>query len=223
MFVWEVRGETAHDPIAAMVPIPLTDTSIATTPGQVVRFFGYQFEVPWQGPVSVKNQGDYVALAYSPSNQVSVGFFNPVNNSGLVAKVRDNLKSRGVNPQAANDFLNAQSDYDLDRSILFSTPDQLSLVFPRRKEVFLASRLMIKRISERKAETGMYSFEIGNRRGFQFGNPERTDRIYVDAYDDEDRKFEFMIGIKNGSAPRLTQSGINRVLQTLQVASPLLH
>jgi hypothetical protein len=223
IFVWVVKDETAHDPIAAMVPIPLPDTSISATPGQIVRFFGYQFEVPWQEPVSVKNPGDYLALAYSPSDKRSVGFFNPAHNSALVAEVRDNLKSHGVNPQAANDFLNAQSDYDLDRSILFSTPDQLSLVFPRRKEVFVAARLMIKHIRERESETGMYLFEIGNLHGFQFGNPERADMIHVDAYDDQGLKFEFIIGIKHGSAPRLTQAEINRVLQTLQPTSPLPH
>ncbi len=75
---------------------------------------------------------------------------------------------------------------------------------------------MIKHISDHKAETGMYSFEIGNRHGFQFGNPERTDKIYVDAYDDQDRKFEFMFRTKSGSTSPLTQPEINRVLQTLK-------
>lgn len=65
MFVWQAKRQAARDTKLAVVPTPLPDTSISTTAGTVVTLFGYQFEVPWQGQVVVKNPGDdYLAVVY---------------------------------------------------------------------------------------------------------------------------------------------------------------
>jgi hypothetical protein len=220
ILVWYVRQEAAHNPGAAMIPTPLRDTSISTTPGTTVTFFGYQFELPWQGPVAVKNPGDYLAVAYPSSGQITVGFFNPAKNEGLVKAMRDDLKKRGMDPRNFDALLGAQSDYEMERAIWYTTPAQLSLLFPRRKEVFAATRLMIKGVEEREARTGVYAFAIGTLHGFQFGDPARANSIHIDAFDDQDQKFEFLFGSKSGFTSALKQGEINRVLQTLLPASP---
>jgi hypothetical protein len=218
ILIWYARQEAAHNPRVAMVPMPLPDTSISTTPGNTVAFFGWQFEVPWQGPVAVKNPGEYIAVAYMPLSQRTIGFFNPAENKGLLEPLRQELKNRGMDPRNADEFLGAQSDYDLERNIWYTTPAQLSLIFPRRKAVFAATRLMIKGTQEREASTGVYAFTIGLLRGFQFGDPARVSSVHVDGFDEQDRKFEFIIGSKPGPMSALKQSEINRVLQTLRAA-----
>lgn len=217
MLVWRMRQEAARDPNLALVPIPLPETLISTIPGTTVEFFGYEFEVPWQGQVNVKNPGDFIAVAYSASVGYSLGFFNPAKN-GPLKVLRKDLEERGKNENIAEEMLGAQSDYDLERSILNATPSQLSLFFPRRKEVYAAVRLMIKPATAVGAETGLYSFKNGQLRGFQFGDPSRAQNIRIEAFDDEDRKFEFVFGSKPGSSFTLKQVEINRVLQTLRPA-----
>jgi len=217
LFVWTVKHETAHDRQVAVIPSPLPDSSISTVPGTAVDLFGYQFEVPWQGPATVGDSPDHgAARVVQPSGQRSIFFFNPVNDRGLVKTLRAQLTARGSDPSAANAYLGAESDYDLERSILYATPNQLSLMFPDRREVFAAARLMIKKDTERSPGAGLYSFKIGDLRGFQFGDPGRANSMSIDAYDSHDRKFEFVIGSKPGPATAITQPEINRLLQTLR-------
>jgi hypothetical protein len=222
MFIWSARQEAAHDPKLALVPTPLPDTSVSTTPGTTVTFFGYQFEVPWQGPVAVKNPGnDYLAVAYSDSIGKPLMFFNPANDRGMKI-TRQELKAKGQDPSSADVFLNAHSDYDVERSVLYATPAQLSLVFPSRKDVWVAAFLTIKQSRALGADTGLYSLEFGQLRGFQMGDPSRARNVRVEVFDRDDREFEFGFGCKPdpeyASKQGFGQRDINRVLQTLRPA-----
>jgi hypothetical protein len=220
MFVWQAKQDAARDPKLALVPIPLPDTSISTTPGTTVTFFGYQFEVPWEGRVSVRNPGDdHLAVAFGAVGKPLM-FFNPANNPGVVEAARSALKERGEGPRNADAFLDAHSDYDLVRSTLYATPAQLSLVFPGKEAVYTATRLMIKQSEALGAETGLYSFRIGQLRGFQIGDPSRARNVRVIGFDGDDHKFEFGFGCvpgpEYGSKQGFSQTDINRVLQTLR-------
>ncbi len=218
MLVWRAKQDAARDPRLALVPTLLSDTSVSASPGTRVTFFGYQFEVPWQGQATVKNAGDYIAVAFNASATKSLEFVNPANSLGLVKTTRAGLKERGLDPRNADLVLNAGSDYDLMRSILYAAPAQLSLVFPRKKDVWAATFLMMKEVEVRGAEAGLYSFQIGQLRGFQIGDPSRARNVRVESFDADDRKFEFVFGCKPGSDASFKQTEINRVLQTLQRA-----
>jgi len=223
MFVWQAKQESASDPKLALVPIPLSDTSISTTPGTIVTLFGYQFEVPWQGQVAVRNPGDdHLAVVYSAAVGKPLMFFNPAKNGGLVETTRAELKARGEDPRIADAYLDAHSDYDLIRSTLYTTPAQLSLIFPGKNAVYAATRLMIKRTEAVGAETGLYSFQIGQLRGFQIGDPSRARNVRVIGFDRGDNRFEFGFGGVPGhqyvSKQGFNQAEINRVLQSLRSA-----
>jgi len=218
MWVWQVRQETADDPRVAVVPIPLLDASVSTTPGHTIIFFGYQFEVPWQGHGEVKNSWDIIAVAHSPSGDLTIALVNPANRQNALKDVRQKLKERGVDSSRFDPFLGYRSEYDLERATLFATPSQLSLFSPYRKEVSAANLLLEKQGMIRSAGRSLYSFQFGRLRGFQIGDPTRVGRVTVDAFDDQNGKFEFTFECKPAPAPALNQSDINRVLQTLQPA-----
>jgi len=213
MLVWHAKQEAAHDSKLALVPIPLPDASISATPGTTVTFFGYQFEVPGEGQVSVRNPGDdHIVVAYGAVGKPLM-FLNPANNRGLVETTRT---------RNADAFLDAHSDYDLVRSTLYATPAQLSLIFPGKEAVYTATRLMIKQTEALGAETGLYSFRIGHLRGFQLGDPSRARNVRVIGFDESDRRLEFGFGCVPGpeyaSKQGFNQPDINRVLETLRPA-----
>jgi hypothetical protein len=215
-WILQARTEAREDPTLANVPIPLGDLSASIVPGTTFSEFGFQFEVPWAA--RLKSHDDFVALVYVPEGELAaIMFFNP-RRQGLVKDMRDDLAKRGQNPRAANLYLDAASDYDLERSTWYATPDQLSLFFPRRKDVLAATWLNIKSSLNQQARTGLYSFTFGKLRGFQFGDPAKSHSVQVDAFDDQDRKFEFVFGSKPSPIFTIAQADINRVLQTLRPA-----
>jgi len=226
MFIWQAKQEAARNPGLARVPIPLPDTSISSNPGTSVTLFGYQFEVPWQGQVIVKTSGDYAADVHTVSGKPFV-FFNPANEPRVVKSLQQGLKERGEDPRNADLVLNSHSDYELERSVLYATPAQLSLVFPRKKEVWAAVSLMVKQAEAQGAETGLYSFQIGELRGFQIGDPSRARSVRVKAFDGDDRESEFVFGFSPGpdysSKQGFTQTDINTVLQTLRPSPASPH
>jgi hypothetical protein len=78
--------------------------------------------------------------------------------------------------------------------------------------------LNIKSSLNPQARTGLYSFTFGKLRGFQLGDPAKSHSVQVDAFDDQDRKLEFVFASKPGPVFTVTQADINRVLQTLRPA-----
>lgn len=214
--ILRAKNAAKKNPLLATVPIELPDRSVSTAPGTTFTEFGFQFEVPWIA--KEKPHGDHIAIIYVPDGTAALLFFNPAEDKGLVKELRQTFKDQGKDPVYANLYLDAKSDYDLERSTWYATPEQLSVFFPRKKEVFNATRLMTKDVLGAEAKTGLYAFTFGQLRGFQFGDPARVHSIRVDAFDDQDRKFVFSIGTKSDSNVYLKQADINRVLQSLRPA-----
>jgi hypothetical protein len=217
LYILQAKKAVKENPALASTPVPLAEKSASEAPGTAFSEYGFRFEVPWVA--KEKSHQDYAAIIYVPDGDKALVFFNPAQNAGLVEGLRQTLKDRGKNPLAASLYLNAMSDYELERSIWYTTPDQLSLFFPRRKDVFGAMRLSMKDVLKDQAKTGVYAFTFGNLRGFQFGDPSQAHGVRIDAFDDQDRHFVFSIGTKSESDVYLKQAEINRVLQSLRPTS----
>jgi hypothetical protein len=218
--VWTMKKEAASTSRLWMVPIPLSNTSISEEKGTSEKFFGYQFEVPWQ--VGDQKQRESIAFVFSQSGQEAVSFFDPAGQQGFIRMMKQT-------PQLRVEFLsplygreNVQSDYEFVRAALNASPSQLSLLVPWSKEVYAANLLRMKEAFILGPQTGLYSFEIGQLRGFQHGDPVRDKNVEVEAYDASDRKFKLIFSSKSGPNGGMTQPDINRVLQTLHPA-PASH
>jgi hypothetical protein len=75
LIVWRMKKEAAKNPELAVVPVPLTNTSISQDKGATEEFFGYEFEVPWQDTEA--NQHDSVVVVGSERNGAGMSFFDP--------------------------------------------------------------------------------------------------------------------------------------------------
>jgi hypothetical protein len=213
-WVLRAKRESASNPALWIVPIPLSDTSISAAPGTKVISFGYQFEVPWQSEVKIRE--DAFAVAPSQSGDEIAGFMNPAKFEGPIKTLRQELGSQFNSFGAFYGPQNIQSDYDALRATLYASPAQLSLFFPWSKQVYSATLLMLKGASTKEMEKGLYALEIGGLRGFQFGDPTRAKNIRVEVFDKDDQRLSLFFGSKSATSPALTQAEINRVLQTFR-------
>lgn len=219
--VWTMKKEAAKNSHLSVVPIPLSNSSISQEKGTTENFFGYQFEVPWQG--GEQKQRDSIAFVFSQSSQEAVSFFDPGGDRGFIRMMKETpgLRVGYLNPLYGRE--NVQSDYEFLRAALNTTPSQLSLFLPWSKEVYAANLLRMKEVALLGPQTGLYSFEFGQLRGFQQGDPVRDKNVEVEAYDAADRKFKLIFSSKSGPNGGMTQPHINRVLQTLRPAPPSLQ
>jgi hypothetical protein len=217
--VWTMKKEAAKNSRLSVVPIPLSNTSISQEKGTTENFFGYQFEVPWQE--GEKKQRDSIAVLFSHSGQEAVMFFDPGGERGFIRMLKETpgLQVGYLNPVYGRE--NVQSDYEFVRAALNTTPSQLSLFLPWSKEVYAANLLRMKEVFLLEQQDGLYSFEFGQLRGFQQGDPVRDKNVVVEAYDAGDRKFKFIFSSKSGPNGGMTQPDVNRVLQTLRPAPAL--
>ena len=212
--VWSMKKEAASNPRLSVVPIPLSDKSVSLEKGMPENFFGYQFEVPWQG--GEQRQRESIAFVFSPSSQEAVSFFDPTGDRGFIRMMKETpgLRVAYLNPVYGRE--NVQSDYEFARAALNTSPSQLSLFLPWSKEVYAANLLRMKEVFLLGPQPGLYSFEFGQLRGFQHGDPVRDKNVEVEAYDSADRKIKLIFSSKFGPNGAMTQQDINRVLQTLR-------
>jgi hypothetical protein len=221
--VWAVKKEAASSPRLSMVPVPLSDTLVSQEKGATENFFGYQFEVPWQG--GEQKQRDFIAFVFSKSGQEAVSFFDPASERGPISVLSEvpELKPALITASLASLYgrENVQSNYDFVRASLNTSPSQLSLILPGRKEVYAANLLLMKEALIPGSRGRLYAFEFGHIRGFQDGDPARDKNVEVEAYDADDRKFQLIFSSKSGPNGGMTQPNINRVLQTLRAAPTL--
>jgi hypothetical protein len=215
--VWRVKKEVAENPSLAMVPVPLSGTSISTAQGTTLTKFGYQFDVPWK--MNEPKQGNTIAIFASESGQEAIMFWDPARKQGFVKMMKDSSGTAAKEMTSVYGAQTVQSDYDFDRALVNTTPSELSYVLPGRKVVRAAVLLMLKPIEMIDAETGFYSFETEHLRGFQNGDPAKAKNVIVKAFDAEDHQFEFVFGNRTYPKGSLTQGDINMVLQTLRPVS----
>ncbi|MFQ5897694.1 MAG: hypothetical protein ACE5JN_05540 [Candidatus Methylomirabilia bacterium] len=181
--------------------------------GTRVSYFGYDLEAPWTEIEGEDARTSVARIAFKSGHGIIV--FNPEESVDLIAEFMNR------NPDYAEQILSVfghdatKSNYSLYRSILNATPHQLSIFMSKRDAARLSLLLILKRLLVVNAESGIYSFEYRDLRGFQFGNPARTNRVIVHVFDD-DKRLELVLFVTEDSGATLSQDEITHVIQTLR-------
>lgn len=185
------------------VPTDLQDLSISQAPGTRMRYFGYEFEVPWNDI----DQADRKPFATKDSGSDSawVSF-----RSGLKLFI-------ATDPPGA-----ASSDYPLAKLVYDFSPSKMAIWPPSprtqyREMILVTSKSQIlSHIPSTPAESGIFNLRSQSYRGFQLGNPQaRQDGLRLQLYSDDGR-FEMTFLQEAYEEPSgITQAEINRIVQTL--------
>jgi hypothetical protein len=206
----------------------LTDYSVNSSLGTTLSYFGYEFQVPWTGNYTLKGnltlkviaEGGLVAIKFASGQDLV--FMIPGDQKGLLTELAQD-KLLGVrNPKIFGDLLK-RSPYDQFQAILNTTPASIHMFRNQADGVRGAILLTIKAIAVGPGlETGAFSFELRNKRGFQIGDPHKSKHVQLELFDSTGRQIEIFVGTKN-SGIGWSQQDLNRIITTLRPAAGYLR
>jgi hypothetical protein len=192
----------------------LSDLSVSRSPGTILSYFGYRFEVPWDDVDEVKTRivgGDTALIAFRSGNTLALGNGMPHDlvNAALVTYQMDREWFRRLYGDAA-----LQSDYVFQRMMLESTPDQITPIMSKRRATSQTMLLLMKNLfSSQDPISSMFSVHASDLNGFEMVRQGTSPvKFSVELYSDTGL-LNFLF-IQDGSTA-ISQSDVNRVLQTL--------
>ena len=197
-----------------VAPQSLPDYSVSDAPGTMLSYFGYQFEVPWNASFKQKafGKGGIVNLEFESGQNVT--FIVPANQNGLLSEIVQDKSMHMNNLQAVfGDLMNC-SPYDQYAALLNTTPLSIRAFGPRAQAVRGVTLLTIKAIAVAPGvETGVFSFELPDKRGFQIGDPRRSRRVDLEVFDIRGHHVEIICATTKEST-KLSQPELNRILKS---------
>jgi hypothetical protein len=195
-------------------PRRLVDYSISDGPQATVAYFGYQFEIPWGTSVEQKVLGNGLVELEAGSGH-SVIFIVPTNQSGLLTEfVRSQPPHLDSSQSIFGELMN-RSAYDQYAALLNTTPKSIHAFGSRAEAVRGSTLLMLKSIAfPSEIETGVFSFELPDKRGFQIGDPRKSKRVDLEVFGKGGYYVEMMLFASKGGTT-LSQPDINFILKNL--------
>jgi hypothetical protein len=211
--VLEARYVGWKIPVVKKTPERLTDLSISQVPGPRLSWFGCEFDVPWDDLDETKTRivGRWELLYFHSGRSLLISsplpkdFIKGMSDAGWDAeKIR---RVFGDQP--------LQSDYEMYRVLLETTPSKVTLFTPRAQATGYSMMLVTKAIAMPPADTELFSIDTDQFRGFQYGDPKKNPRRIVVTLLDSDGGIEFSFSNANGKdRTLLTQADINRTVRS---------
>jgi len=214
-----VRHQCRKLPDVARFPVALADVSISDVPRTKVSYFGYQFELPWDDVDEQKDKtvGQIHVSAFRSGNAFWFSTFPPKE------FLNEFMKDSKLDQQSFRQLFGDEafeSDYGFHRRMLQMTPSQITPFISRREAAAGSMLLMVKAISIPKADSGIFLIQTPEFKGFQFESPESRPARITDYVYSNDAGIELMFLQKlGGSAPSISQSEVNRVIQSIHKVS----
>jgi hypothetical protein len=213
MILYTIRQYTNSFPELKLTPHPLTDYSVSDIPGKRVSYFGYEFTVPWNSNFKEKGAIGIMGLKFE-SGQNLILFVSP-NADGLLTEVS---KDPSMHMEALRDIfpeLIKRSAYDQIATLYGTTPSSIH-AFGSRADTYRGMTLLTMKMMVAPASlpTGVFSFDFSGKRGFQIGDPRKSNRVVLDICDVEGHNIEIVLSTQDNN--RLTQSEVNRIISSLQ-------
>ena len=224
-FALESRKTGREIPIVKSIPAELQDLSVSKARGQRLSFMGIEFEVPWDDVDENKSRivGNWALIFFRSGNSIILCVNKP---KGFMSNIfRDKIASPELftglhGPEVLN------SDYTLKKAIFETTPNDITLLTPAGRAAGLSSVLIIKAIMPPTTDWAIFNIQTTGLRGFQLGDPKRRPKKMSLELDGNDVEVEINISqIGPGPTPAITQSEINRIIQsvhTIKNAQPTL-
>ena len=211
---------TKARPAVKITPIALADHSISNSPGRTLSYFGYEFAVPWNAIPTEKvlNKISFVHLKFESGQDL---IFSVPGNKGLLTEIVEDPSLNMGGLRLVFGDLTKRSAYEQYQALLNTTPQSIRAFGPRAEAASDVTLLTIKAIAFGPGlESGVFSFELPDKRGFQIGNPRKSKRVDLEVFDSAGRHVEILCESTNPNIP-ISQSEINRILSSLHaVAAP---
>jgi len=212
--IWTLRHRASEFPVVNKTPVALTDLSVSRGPGKKFTYLGYDFEVPWTDIDEGKSKltGTRVVIAFDSEKAMTFAKFPP---DEFLDGIASTMKSTPDKLRAAfGDQI--RSDYAFKKLILYTTPGRITFLTPWRQCISTLMLVMFKVVMVPAPDIDLFSVQTDEYKGFQFGDPKkRPRRMGVELYSDEGMLELYFSQKENGQAPGISQSDINRVIQSV--------
>lgn len=211
-----VRYQFRNLPEVKRIPVPLTDQSVSSVRHKTASYFGYDVELPWDDVDDQKSRttGSIQLTAFRSGNVFWFSTFPPKDFVKLIMKY-NNLDAQGFRQLYGDDAF--ESDYGFHRKMLQTTPSEITPFVCRKQAIAEQMLILIKAISMPKADSGIFQIQSPGFEGFQFENPKgRPFKVIDDLYSNDGGIEVMFFQQPGGSAPDISQSEINRVIQSVR-------
>jgi len=196
-------------------PRPLTDLRLADTSHKTVQCSGYEYELPWDDidVIHSKTVGMICVTAFHSGNAFWFSAFPP---RDFVTGLQREWK---MSPDAFRRAFGAEafdSDYAFMERMLDVRPSEITPIASPAVTNFDMSLLFIKGMAMPPADSGVYSVEVHNFRGFQFENL-KSPRFQIedDLYSNEGGINAIFLAKDRQTALTVTQPQVNRILYSI--------
>lgn len=193
---------------------PLADYSVSDSPGTTLSHSGYQFEVPWNASFTRKGLSENGLVSFQFESGQSVTFNVPGDQTGLLSEIVHDKSMPMPNLGVLFGDLMNRSAYDQYAALLNTTPSSTRAFGPRMEATRGVALLTIKAIAVGPGlASGVFTFELPDKRGFQVGDPRKSKRVDLEVFDLRGHYVEIFCFAAKDSA-KLTQPDLNRILKS---------
>jgi len=194
---------------ASVVPAPS-----ATPPKNTqLKAYEYEFAAPWASPSKLVPHPAFSEFRFD-SGQVIV-FFDPQSQVDTLHEMKSANSPEYQRLQNAPDGQDMDSNYALYQAVYAASPAQASPFMHTSGALRLDVLLLLKLGFGFDAQGGLYFFDFGKNRGFQFGDPSSGRPVVLRVFDDSNNQFRFIFTAAAGSNAQITQADINALAQSL--------
>ena len=180
-----------------------------------LRAYDYEFSVPWTGKSGATPLHIGTEFRFA-SGQVVV-FFDPETQLDTLRALKSSAPAEYYKFQSVFRDQSVESNYALYQAIYSASPAQASPFLSQDAAQRINALLLWKLSFGFDQRPGIYSFDFGRNRVFQFGNPADARPVAVRVFDDQDRQFRLLFTVAAGSKAQITQDAINTAVQSLQM------
>ncbi len=174
--------------------------------------YGYEMNVPWMSKMKENPSAGGAEFRFATGQVVIFG--DPDAQLDTVHILRDTPGEGylAYAPLFANGVI--QTNYDLYNAAYNASPSQVTpftnYATAQRDRVLLLMKLSFGFDLARP----IYSLDLGNNRGFQFGDPS-AGPVALHVFDPHDKHLRFIFTVASGSGGQITQADINQAVQSL--------
>ena len=221
-FFFTSRMVARKRPAITVAPTALTDYSVSNSAATSFSYFGYEFDVPLNTSFKRKMFERSSLAEFQFDSGQYVIFIVPKDENGLLSEIADdpNLKMGYLRP-AFGDLMK-RSAYEQYAALLSTTPQTIRAFGPRAEAARGVTLLTIKAIAFGPGlESGVYAFEMHDKRGFQIGDPQKSKRVDLEVFDSSGHHVELLCGSTKNNV-RFSQPELNRIMASLHASSQMV-
>jgi len=203
----------SRDPWLNEVSQPLPAAAPAGPKLTSASAYDFKFTTPWGAP-KINPSQSFVVMRFD-SGQI-ITFFDPQTMLDSIGRLKS--ASPTEYQKFANVFIDhpIESNFALFQAVYSASPALESPVMAGREALRMNVLLLWKLSFGFDTGSGIYSFQWGAMRGFQFGEPSKGRPVALRVFDDRDRQFRFFFLVAANSNAQFSQDEIASVVASLQ-------